>query len=332
MRKTLSTFCLIALAALAAGCSRQNEPAASQKAPESQPPVAATPAPDENASLPRIVSAAPAATLQLVEMGAVDRLVGVSSYDKVHLPEDKQNLPVVGDYLNFDYEKLLLLKPTHVIIQMADNRLAPRLKEIAEKNHIELINVKLSTLDDLFATAEKLGQAAGVQDRAQLMISMARGQLAAIEQKTSSLPKPKTIYIMGKNPIFVVGKDGLWDQMLAVAGASNAGAQVKGDYFPQISTETLISMAPEVLLISAPGEPNSLGASDPRLKQWYAMPIPAARANRIHLITAGGMQMGSLAIGDNVLTLAHIIHPELKDWSPEEETDAPAPKAQENGK
>ena len=137
---------------------------------------------------------------------------------------------------------------------------------------------------------------------------------------------------MGKNPIFVVGKDGLWDQMLTVAGANNVGALAKGDYFPQISTEALIALAPEVLLISAPGEPNSLGASDPRLKQWLAMPIPAARANRIHLITAGGMQLGSLAIADNVLMLTRIIHPELKDWSPEDDADAPAPKPQETGK
>lgn len=315
MHKRLITISMILLASLAA-CSKQSEPAASQKSAESQ-----AAAPQTESAGPRMVSTVPAATLQLVEMGAADRLVGVSSYDKNNLPEDQQNLPIVGDYLNIDYEKVLLLKPTHVIVQIADDRMEPRLKEIAEKNHIEIINVKLSTLDDLFTTADKLGQAAGVADRARLMISMARGQLTAIEQKTATLPKPKTLYVMGKSPIFVVGKDGLWDQLLKIAGANNVGAQMQGSYFPQISTEALIALAPEVLLISAPGEPDQQGPLDPRLKQWQAIPTPAARAGRIHLITAGGMSLGSLAVADNALTLARVIHPELKDWSPSEEAD-----------
>ncbi len=316
MRKV---FLIFSMVFLAAACSRQQDTApATQQSAETQTQVVGA----------RIVSASPAATLQLIEMGAADHLVGVSTYDKLYLPEDKQDLPVIGDYLNFDYEKMLLLKPTHVVVQMADDRLAPRLREITAKHHIELVSFTLNTLEDLFTTAEKLGKIADVSSRTQMMIAAARGELAAVAQKTTTLTKPKTLYIMSKNPMFVVGKNGLWDQMLTIAGADNVGRQAKGDYFPELSTEALISLAPEVLLISAPDEPE-MRADDPRIRQWSSLPIPAARNKRIVLVTDGSIMKGSLAVGDNVLKLARMIHPELKDWSPEDEpAPASAPSTQ----
>src|SRR4051812_14729778 len=87
--------------------------------------------PTANSPGPRIVSTVPAATLNLVLIGAADRLVGVSKYDVLYLPPDKQNLPVVGDYNTLNYEQLVKLHPTTLVIQMAETRIEPKLRQVA---------------------------------------------------------------------------------------------------------------------------------------------------------------------------------------------------------
>lgn len=291
-----------------AGCSREatTQPATAPAAASTEPAITAS------STTPRLVSTVPAATLQLVQLGAVDTLVGVSSYDKLYLPENKQDLPVVGDYLNFNYETLLTLKPTHIIVQIADERLAPRLKEIAAQNHIQIVNIKLDNLANLFATARTLGTISGTSTIAEQKVKAAEDKLENIRKKTADLRKLSTLYIVGKSPIFVVGKDGFMHEMLTIAGADNVGARIPGDYFPQISRETLTALAPEVLLISAPDQPASQGPGDPRIAEWLTLKIPAAENQRVYLMTDGNFILASLSVGENTAALAKLLHPELQ--------------------
>src|SRR3569833_655840 len=78
-------------------------------------PVATAPA----AKGPRIISTVPAAALNIVLIGGVDALVGVSPYDTLYLPDDKKDLPAVGDYNleKLNYEQLINLHPTALVVQ-----------------------------------------------------------------------------------------------------------------------------------------------------------------------------------------------------------------------
>ncbi len=118
-----------------------------------------------------------------MQIGALDTLVGASTYDHVLLPDNKQDLPIVGDYLTFNYELIVSLHPTAMVVQMADDRLAPRLKEIAREAHIEVVNVKLDTIDDLIATARRLGKLAGREAAAEVQIARMQSNLAALRAK-----------------------------------------------------------------------------------------------------------------------------------------------------
>ena len=97
-----------------AACGRQT-PAAQPTATPAQSAAAEQPA------RPRIVSTVPAATLNLVLIGAADELVGVSKYDVSYLPAAQKNLPVVGDYETMNYEELVKLKPTVLVIQTVES-------------------------------------------------------------------------------------------------------------------------------------------------------------------------------------------------------------------
>ena len=120
---------------------------------------------------PRIISTVPAATEQLLQIGAADLLVGVSTYDAPILPPGKENLPVVGDYDTLDYELLVKLRPTALVVQMTPSHITSALQKIIADQHIELVNVKLDSLSDLYATAAALGRISGHQKEADSAIA-----------------------------------------------------------------------------------------------------------------------------------------------------------------
>ncbi|MEI8195249.1 MAG: ABC transporter substrate-binding protein, partial [Phycisphaerae bacterium] len=227
---------------------------------------------------PRLVSGVPAGTLLLVQLGAVKDLVGVSTYDKLVLPEEQRDLPVVGDYMNLNFETLLAQRPTALVIQFADERLSPRLKEVADENKITIVNIRLDSIEDVYTTARKLGGVAQRSRTAEYEIARVKGQLAAIGRRTAKVPKKKVIYVIGKSPIWIVGSERFLDEMITLAGGENLGRKVGRD-FPQITGETLVTLAPEVLLIAAPGEPAPRqlnDPTDPRIAAWLDLDIPAA--------------------------------------------------------
>jgi ABC-type Fe3+-hydroxamate transport system substrate-binding protein len=106
----------------------------------------------------------------------------------------------------------------------------------------------------------------------------------------------------------VVGGKTFVDEMLNIAGAENVGATV-GDGWPMIGTEALAKLAPEVLLVSAAGQPAQVGGSnDPRVEKWLRLPMPAAEKGRVYLITEGNSLMASVEAPAHARRLAELIH------------------------
>ena len=73
-----------------------------------------------------------------------------------------------------------------------------------------------------------------------------------------------------------------------------------GDGYPTTNREALIKLSPDVLLIAAPGEPAGQGMQDPRITPWIDLPIPAARQDRIYLVTDPSGQLLTLSIADQL--------------------------------
>jgi iron complex transport system substrate-binding protein len=298
------------------GCDRDANPATAPAGSNATTQAGGSPRQAGGYMGPTIVSTVPAATMQLIQLGAVNDLVGVSKYDIPILPSGKENLPVVGDYDTLNYELLLKLKPSALVVQMTPSHLTPRLKQIIDDQHITLVNVKLDTLADLYATAQALGNAAQRPKIASDAVTALQQHLADIRRQWADGPQPKVVYMLATSPIMVVGRGTFMDEELAIAGAQNMGA-ASGEGYPTINRENLIALAPDVLLIAAPGEPPNQGAQDPRIIPWIDLPIPAARKNRIYLITDPNGELATLVIADQVRALARTIH----------EADPPAPPA-----
>jgi iron complex transport system substrate-binding protein len=254
--------------------------------------------------VPRIVSTVPAATLNLVLIGGDKLLVGVSSYDRLFLPESERNLPVVGDYEQTNYEQLVKLQPTVLIIQQEEARQAARLKELVRDHHVELLNMKFDHVADIWTSVRMLGKAAGREAEAEKAIARAQQELKDVAVDYKDAEHPKVLYIMDPAANLACGTLTYVDEMITLAGGQTAPV---GDGFVTLGRETMVKLAPDVLLIGAPDAMEEM-PNDPRLTKWLDLPAPATRNKRVFLVTDGNSQMPSVDIGKNVRALAELIH------------------------
>lgn len=113
----------------------------------------------------RIVSLSPAATDILIDLGCADAIVGRHNYET----QLDASVPAVGDQSAIDYEQLLALRPTHVIVQTESQPVPTRLLGFAESAPFEIINVSSLSLGDVLATTrmleERFAPDAGLADR-----------------------------------------------------------------------------------------------------------------------------------------------------------------------
>ena len=255
---------------------------------------------------PRIVSTVPAATRILVQIGAANRLVGVSPYDRPALPPGERQLPVVGDFLHMDYEMLLRVRPTALVIQMVRSRIPPHLITFTERHRIRLINLHLTTLHQLYRSVVVLGTLADHAHTARQRVALLKRKLDAISRRYVA-HRRRVVLIINPSPIMVVGAHNFLNRLMELAGAVNAAAPVGAGY-PIIDRETLLRLAPQVLLIAAPGQPPQRGPKDPRLARWQRLPIPAVRQHCVFLVTAENFEIPSLAVDHQVRLLGRLIH------------------------
>lgn len=255
---------------------------------------------------PRIVSTDPSATQILLQIGAGKTIVGVSPWDKPLLPKSMGNLPVVGGYLHLDEELVVRLAPTALILQQAPERVEPGVLAMARQNGIRIVNIKINTFHQLFAVVRTLGGISGCQKPAAAAIHTLQSELKILATHRPKNP-PRVVYIISTRPIRVVGADNFMDQEITLAGGNNV-AQRCGDGFPAITRGTLVRLNPQILLISKPDQPAASGPGDPRLKPWLTLPLAAARAKRVDLITWPQAQMLTLHVGRMIDRLRKLIY------------------------
>ena len=195
----------------------------------------------------RIVSTAPSITETLFALGLGDRVVGVSRY--CNFPPEVEKLPKVGGYIKPDVEAIARLAPDLVILQQSANDVAERLQAL----HIALAEVPHGTLEDVFAGIQIIAKAAGVPDRATVLIAQIKSSLDSIEASSKSLPSPRVLVIVDRRQgtltdIIAVGPNNYVNQILTIAGGNNVLAQAGQPQYPRISLETILRENPDVII------------------------------------------------------------------------------------
>jgi ABC-type Fe3+-hydroxamate transport system substrate-binding protein len=226
-----------------------------------------------------IASLVPAATDMLLGMGAGDHLVAVSNYESA--PEVK-NLPRVGDYQTTDWETLARLHPDVMVIQIAPERLPPGLKQRADELGIELVNVKIERLEDVFDNVQRLGAVAGEVEKGRAAARTLRERFDAIRDACAARPSVSALIVRDENGREVIGPDTFLDDLLKIVNATNAAASL-GTRYPSIDRERLLALQPEAVIVVLPGaKPQALDAA---ARFWASIPeLPAVKSGRVRTI------------------------------------------------
>jgi len=296
----------------------------------------------------RIVSFLPAATEMACALGLGDQIAGVS-HECDHPPEMRAKPIVVRNALElgaltpseidrtvsmtlgsgaslYAVDELLLraLGPDLILTQDLCQVCAPSGNDVTRvlrslDRAPEILYFTPRTLADVDENLLMLAEATGRRAEAEAIIAQGRARLDRIASRVTPVgvehARPRVFFAEWIDPIFCAGH---WvPEMIERAGGHDALGRAGNDSV-RVSWDDVVASRPEVIIIAPCGyslegamEQAHLLAAKP---EWRS--LPAVRHGRVFAVDANSyFARPAPRLVDGVELLAHLIHPELVDWT-----------------
>jgi iron complex transport system substrate-binding protein len=260
----------------------------------------ATAAPPSPSGARRVVSMNPSLTRILVALGAQEALVGVDDFSARAEPAVAA-LPRVGGLYSPSLEAVVALQPDLVV-------LVPSVEQRDFRARLEALGIEVLALapdpvrfDDVLAAIEILGRRLGREPAARARVDAIRRTRDAVSRSTAGRPRPRVVFVLQREPLFVVGRGSFLDEMLGLAGAENVGGAL-GEPWPRASLEWLVAQAPEVVLDS---DDDAQSAAD-YWKRWPS--LPAVTQGRVVAVDEGAVTLPGPDLDRALLLLVRAVH------------------------
>lgn len=246
----------------------------------------------------RVVSMNPSLTAILVALGASDSLVGVDEYS-ARQQESVRELPTVGGLFNPSLEAVVALEPDLVVVvpSVEQRNFRGRLEDLG----ITVLALPNTDFEAVLNSIEVLGTRVGHGEAARLRVAEIRRVRARVARSIRDLRRPRTVLVLQREPLYVVGRGSFVDDMLDAAGAENIAREFDTPY-PRVSFEWLLAAAPDVIVDSSA---DPAPASD----YWARWPsLPAVRAARVVAIPQAIVTLPGPYLDRALVTLAQKLH------------------------
>ncbi len=230
----------------------------------------------------RIVSLIPAVTEMLFAIGAGDRVVGVSSFDR--FPPEVEKIQKVGALLDPDLERILGLRPDLVVVYRTQLDLIAQL----ERSSVPVYVYNHAALADVTATIRSLGARIGLADRAGKLAGDIDARVDALRRTAAQGRLPRTLVVFGRESytlrgIYASGGVGFIHDMATAAGAENVFSDVRREAV-QATTELILARRPEVIL-ELRADPMTAEQEKKEIAVWQQLTsVPAVRTARVHIL------------------------------------------------
>ena len=221
----------------------------------------------------RVVSLNPSLTAMLLALDARSVLVGVDSFSARQQPTVR-DLPMVGGLYDPGLEAVVALQPDLVVfVPTAEQRdFQRRLLEVG----LAVLPCNPLRWNEVLETIVRLGERVGKSAEAKQRVAEIRRVRAEVELASVARERPRTVLVLQRDPLYVVGSGSFIDEMLVAAGAENLAAEFDSPY-PRVGREWLLEAAPDVILDSS-HQPEG----DVPLSWWSQWPsLPAVRDGRV---------------------------------------------------
>ncbi len=217
----------------------------------------------------RIVSLAPGTTAMLYAAGAGRCLIGTIAHSKE--PAEAARVPVVGDAETLDFEQLVAMRPTVVVVavDVVQRVRIDRLRSLK----IPVYQVHVTRLDGIPASLRRLGQLAGTAREAEMAAASLDADLRRIRERYRGRTPVRVLYQIWDKPIYTIGGRHVINDALQLCGARNVFDDL-ATAAPAITREAALSRDPQLILASAPP-----GSTESWLDEWRRFGTLAAVRN-----------------------------------------------------
>lgn len=198
------------------------------------------------AAEPRIVCLVPSITELVCDLGLSEQLVGRTGFC-IHPWETVRRIPKVGGTKDVKLDRIRELKPTHVIVNVEENRreTAEALAEFVP----EIIVTHPREPRDNLGLYRQIGAAFGREREAEALCAEFETALAALEQ--DGRPPEDVLYLCWRDPWMAVGPDTYIAQTLALLSWRSHPLEA-GVPYPEVDPRAYAGRVDRVLLSSEP--------------------------------------------------------------------------------
>ena len=194
----------------------------------------------------RIVSLVPSQTELLFDLGLSARVVGVTKFC-IHPAEARTQATVIGGTKNFDFEKIVALKPDLIIGNKEENY-QDGIGQLAAQFPVWLSDI--GNLPEALDMIRQVGLVTGAKDRASALAAEIDASFAALATPAAGAAAPVSVaYFIWRKPYMAAATGTFIDDMLRRAGFANAFAGVSR--YPKISAGQLAAAAPQRIFLSS---------------------------------------------------------------------------------
>ena len=217
----------------------------------------------------------------VVALGLRDRLV---ARDQSTTLTELDDLPVVSAGHTVNAEGLLAQRPSLVL---ADARVGPAgvVDQLRTAGVPVVMVPEAFRVQDMAARITAVAAALGVPDAAEGLI--ARIPAVPTSPAEDDAPRVAFLYLRGTAAVYLLGGEGSGaDALIAAAGGIDAGRALGLGSFTPLTSESLVSAAPDVILVMSKGL-ESVGGVDGLLALPGVAQTPAGRDRRIVAVEDG---------------------------------------------
>ena len=228
----------------------------------------------------RIISLAPSIDENIFALGKGELIVGNTTY--ATYPKEAQKLPKVGGYFSVSLEKIIMLKPTIVLMQKNNLSIKPKLEKLGIKTEL----ISSTSLKDIKQGIIKIGTLINTEDEAEKILNDIDKALL----KTEGILKDKKILIVFgkqfdlKSEIFISGNSVYFADIIKISGNQNAYKEISLKQ-PLLSYEGIVKANPDIIYILAHEAENIKEEKQKLIAPWLELPINASKTKTIYVNT-----------------------------------------------
>ena len=196
----------------------------------------------------RITTTNPSAAQTLWELGAQDRVVGVTEF-ALYLDGADEKTGVSAEGLGVSIERVVDTDPDLVL---APNASADQVEDLREQGLTVYHFPEATDVDDIADKTETIGQLVGEREAAAETNAEMYDAVSDVEERTAEFDRPAALYPLGSG--FVAAGNTFIDAIMTIGGTDNVAA-AEHEGYPQLSDEVILETDPELIIVNEPDAP-----------------------------------------------------------------------------